>query len=478
MITTLLLSSWLATGQAPAPAPMPMPMPPAGLKALPMSVPAPVSIPMPMTVATPAPVVGMPIQSPAPVVAVPAPMYNSAPVYSPAPQWTNAPAPSASAPAAAPAAEEPAKEETKYLAEKLLEGTPFGQRLADRGVKIYGWSNFSYTASSTSRFNNPITFNDHANAFQLNQNWFEVAKSIDTSKKEVQYGYKASILFAGTDYRFTLPRGLLQYQVEDAHQVGWDPVYHYGEVFLPNLGGEGTTVRVGRWGTSVGYEVIDAVNTPFLSKSYVFQWNPFTHTGVQATTQLSEELSVYNGVVTGSDVYIDPAARATYVGGLKYTPKEGKGSIGINTVIGTARFLARENFTHFNSYNIVLTRNVSDKLTYVLDATYSHADKFEPNANNGFRGGSANWYGVANYFLYKVNDKLSSNFRVELFDDAQGVRTGFKGLYTAATYGLTYTPKDWMLIRPFVRYDYNSRSRPFEGDKDIFTGGVEAIVRW
>ncbi|MBX3398063.1 MAG: outer membrane beta-barrel protein [Gemmataceae bacterium] len=417
MITTMLLGSWLAAGQAPAPMPMPMPKPMA----------APMTAPM-------------------------------------------------AAPAAAPAAEcatcaaEPEEEATKYFVQKLLEGSRFGQCLDDRGVVISGWAAMNYTASSTSRLNNPVFFNDFANDFQLNQVWLQAVKSIDTSKKERQFGYNLSG-FYGRDYQFTLPRGLFSDQVADARNYGFDLVYHYGEVFLPNLGGEGSTVRVGRWGTLIGYEVIDAPNTPLVSKSYNFQYNPFTHTGAMITTQWNENVSTYSGVVTGSDVWIDPAARATYVGGIKYAPKDGKGSIAFNSVIGTHEVLASENFTHFNSYNMLFTYNVSDKLTYVLDATFSHADNFAGV-------GSAHWYGFANYFQYKISDKVASNLRVELFEDTKGVRTGFSGLYTAATWSLNVTPNDWAILRPFVRYDYNSESRPFEGDPDLFTGGIELIFRY
>jgi Putative beta-barrel porin-2, OmpL-like. bbp2 len=419
MLTTMLLGSWLAAGQAPAPAPMPMPKPMAAPMTAPMAAPAA--------------------------------------------------APAADCATCAPA-EEPEAEATKYFVQKLLEGTRFGQTLDCRGVTLSGWAAMNYTASSTSRLNNPVFFNDHANAFQLNQVWLQAVKGIDTSKKERQFGYNVSA-FYGRDYQFTLPRGLFSDQVADARQYGYDIVYHYGEMFLPNLGGEGSTVRVGRWGTLIGYEVIDAPNTPLVSKSYNFQYNPFTHTGAMITTQWNENVSTYSGVVTGSDIWIDPAARATYVGGVKYAPKDGKGSVAFNTVIGPAEFDAREGVTHFNSYNMLFTYNISDKLTYVLDATFSHADQFAGV-------GSANWYGFANYFQYKISDKVASNLRVELFEDSKGVRTGFAGLYTAATWSLNVTPNDWAIVRPFVRYDYNSETRPFEGDPDLFTGGIELIFRY
>ena len=37
---------------------------------------------------------------------------------------------------------------------------------------------------------------------------------------------------------------------------------------------------------------------------------------------------------------------------------------------------------------------------------------------------------------------------------------------------------DALILRPCVRYDYNAESRPWDGQRDLFSGGIEAIVRW
>jgi hypothetical protein len=420
MLTTFLLSSAFAAGQAP--------MPPAANKLPPV---------VPMTTAAPA---------------------------------AAAPAANGNGNGAAPCTpeEEAPKEETKYFVEKLLAGTRAGCILENRGIKVFGWTSGSYTASSASNTNAPITFNDFANAGQMNQNWLEVVKAIDTEKKERQFGFRYAGILPGTDARFTIARGLGTVGTGD---YPIDPmVYGYGEYYLPELLG-GTTIRVGKWGTAVGYEVIDAVNTPFLTKSYNFQYNPFTHTGVQATSQISENVSLYYGAVTGSDVFIDPAARLTFVGGFKWAPKDAKTNLGVNVVVSDAEFNVAENFAHYDAFNAVLTHNITDRLTYVLDATYSLI-------NNAPNVGAAHWYGFANYLIYKhCNDKIVSNLRGEVFQDDEGFRTGTQGTYYAATYGVTYTPKDFLIIRPFFRYDHNI-NQPFEGNKNLYTGGIEAIIRW
>ena len=68
--------------------------------------------------------------------------------------------------------------------------------------------------------------------------------------------------------------------------------------------------------------------------------------------------------------------------------------------------------------------------------------------------------------------------RLEAFDDFNGQRTGFKGLYTEATTGFQYNISKDVLIRPELRYDYNGYSRPFEGKHGIFTTAFDMIVRW
>jgi len=130
-----------------------------------------------------------------------------------------------------------------------------------------------------------------------------------------------------------------------------------------------------------------------------------------------------------------------------------------------------ENFAFYNVYNLQVVHKCTDKLTYVVDAAFSHMDGV-PNV------GSATWYGAANYFIYKVTDKLTSTLRTELFHDTKGIRTGFKGLYTEVTYGVAWSPVPGVIIRPNIRFDHNNQSRAFEGDRSMLTGALEMIFRW
>lgn len=373
-----------------------------------------------------------------------------------------------------------------YALMRLLSTTRAGGWMEEKGISISGWAQGNYTLSSSSKNNLPVTFNDRADFWQFNQNFLRIDKAIDTSKKEFQIGGRAELILPGTDARFSISRGLLDSQLKPANPDGTLPNYYpidlfqaYADVYLPNLGKEGTTVRVGKFATIIGYELVQGAETPFLQRSYLFQYNPFTHTGVFATTPLNDNWTVGYGVVAGADNFIgDTTNRTTFLGQLKWAPKESKTSVLFNTMVSTSpRYDRDELFPHYNVYNMVLTHNFSDRLTYIADATFSHT-----NGNPEFVAGgpgSATWYGAAQYLIYKhCNDKLVSNFRVELFEDTKGFRTGFKGLYTEVTYGLAYSPVRALTLRPTIRYDHNNTSRPFEGKPDLVTAAFDMILRY
>jgi len=71
--------------------------------------------------------------------------------------------------------------------------------------------------------------------------------------------------------------------------------------------------------------------------------------------------------------------------------------------------------------------------------------------------GTAYWFGVLNYLTCDFTPRLSGTTRLEFFDDVQGQRTGFAGLYTALTTGVSFRPRKDIIMRPEIRYDYIRR---------------------
>lgn len=461
MFTTLLLSTGLAAGQPPAQIYYP---PPAGYTnrspvVYPVSQPVPMAIPNALPVAQPMPMVQAPMGMPP--TAQPVPM-TGAPVNPLAVEQIKDDKEEAPAP-------------TKYLLERSLAETRLGQIMSNRGIVIYGWTAGSYNVSSASGSDVPVQMNDRANEFLLNQNWLHAEKTIDTSKSEFQFGWVMDWILPGSDYRTTLPRGIWNDQLTanngGPNLYGIDPFQFYVQAFLPNLGPKGTKLIVGRFATHCGYELVQQPDTPFVSRSYLFQYDPFTHTGAWAVSQLNDNWTVGVGAATGSDTFIDPANRFTGLFQLKWAPPEGKTSLLLNAVVTNPRYDQAEAFPFYNYYGFTLTHKLGEKLSYVMDAGYGHIYDV-PDV------GFADWYGAANYLFYAHTDKVTSILRTEVFNDTTGFRTGFEGLYTEVTYGIAWKPCDSLIIRPHVRFDYNNQTAPFEGSPRLYTGAIECIIRW
>ncbi len=359
---------------------------------------------------------------------------------------------------------------------RVLKGTTFGERMDECGFNIYGWTQGNYTTSTANGSNLPMTFNNRSDFWQMNQNFLRLEREIDMTKKQFQVGFRTDWILPGTDSQFTISRGLLDSQLTSGPNGG--PVAYpidlfqaYMDFYLPSLGGEGTTVRVGKFATHVGYELVEAVGTPFVSRAYNFQYNPFTHTGVWAITPVNDNWTASYGLSVGSDNFIGEANQLTFLGQLKWAPKEGKTSAALNVVVTNPEYNVSEMFPAYNVYNLLLTHQFTDKFTGVLDATFSHMDSV-PGV------GSANWYGFAGYGIYSMSDKVVLTLRQELFEDTQGVRTGFSGLYNETTLGLAYSPCRSLILRPSARFDYNFQSKPWNGNAGLFSAAMDVIVRW
>jgi hypothetical protein len=316
-------------------------------------------------------------------------------------------------------------------------------------------------------------FNFQANTFQIEQNWVRIERKVDESATTPTWGFLIDTIMPGTDYRFTVARGLLSSQLTADHGspnlYGFDPVQFYSEWYLPDVG-RGLDLKLGRFFAPFGVESIDTVLNPFASRSYTFIYNPFTNTGLLSTLKLSEEWTVQNGVVTGSDVFIDRAATPTYVGSVKWEPVDEHASEEFAVILGCGRYNRAQNFNNPQIFDLVLTYKLDPKLTWTGEALYG----FQTNVPGiDF----ANWFGVVNYLGYQFDKKWTADARFEVFDDAQGQRTGYRGVYEAVTLGATYKPLPYLWVRPEIRYDQND-SGPFEGKPNLFTAALDFIVRW
>jgi hypothetical protein len=379
------------------------------------------------------------------------------------------------------------------------QGTWFGTLLDDNRLYLNGWIEQAYTASSDRVTNFPVIFNDRANEYLLQQAWVRFGRRlVTTATTEMSWGYQVDIL-NGSDYRWTMSRGLFNSQLDNLtgaqNLYGVDPVQHYVNLYVPTLF-RGTEFRFGRFFAPFNFDSIEGVSTPLLSRAYAFENSPFTMCGLAAYTTFSKE---WNGVfmlVNGNDVYFgDPAEELRFAGNVKWTQTGGRNSVQFGTSLGRGKFnpayptppqqttdaLATEPFgrNNFNTFDLLYTHAFNPVCSYNLEVMYGYQTNV-PQASLpiGDPSGFTDWVSVLHYFYYDVSPRLRLIGRWEDFDDFQGQRTGFAGIYNAVTGGFQYRFRSGLILRPEIRYDYNFESAAFEGKHGLLTAAIDTIVRW
>jgi hypothetical protein len=409
------------------------------------------------------------------------------------------PAPPPEAPAPAPP---PPTAPDRWALMRTLQGSWYGTVLDDQRTTISGWTEASYTASSARVTNQPVVWNDRANQVIMNQTWFRLERAVVTSgTTDITWGYRVDADY-GTDYRFSLMRGFLNNQLLNSqgnqNYYGIDLIQFYSNVYIPTLF-QGTDIRVGRLFTPWGYESLEGVSTPLTSRSYAFNWSPpFTHMGIQVSPTFNAQWSGKFMLANGNDVFIgNRAEELRAVGSLTWTSPNKADTVTYGWSYGRGKFNAGVPFAPatigeqsepagrntLNVSDLVWTHAFNPRLSYVTELIYGYQYGVPANVPGGIistnvNSGTAHWGSIVQYLNYAFSSKLTGILRVETFDDFEGQRTGFEGLYTAVTLGCQYRPTKSILIRPEVRYDYNGESRPFEGKHGLLTAALDCIVRW
>ena len=335
-----------------------------------------------------------------------------------------------SPPPAPPPSPSPAPAPDRWLLMKSLQGTWEGGFLDSERMSIYGWTEGSFTASTDQHSNLPLAFNYKANEFLLQQNWLRIDRAVVTSgTSEPTFGFRSDWILPGSDYRFTLARGIFNDQLTGDNGkpdlYGIDPIQFYMEGYFPTMA-EGLDVKVGRFFAQYGVETNDAISNQLCSHAYTFIYDPFTHTGLLTTTKLSDAWSVQAGAVLGSDVFIDPADTPTFIGSVKWIGSGARDTVLLSVIAGSGRFNQVRNFNNPEVLDFIYTHQFSSRLAYNLETLYGYQTHV-----TGL--GTTDWAGVLNYLTYTFGPRLSGTTRLEFFDDVQGQRTGFPGLYTEST---------------------------------------------
>lgn len=296
---------------------------------------------------------------------------------------------------------------------------------------------------------------DKQNGFNLNLVDLVVEKPVDDSSWGA--GYRAELLF-GPDAKRLGSNTMLGFA--DTSDLAVKNAY----VELRAPVGNGINFKIGLWDTIVGYEVFASGANPNYSRSYAFFIEPFVHTGVLASYDVNEILSINAGVADNAFASNAINSRGatngdmTYLGSATLTAPESAGVLEGAQLTGGIVFNQQSAPGTQDLYNFYAGASIPLPVTGLsLGAAYDHLAGQDTTHANAIGG----------YLVYQATEKLLLAGRVEW---ANG---------TAGTWGTAGKPDGEEFLGVTATIDYslwaNTITRlEFRWDRDL-AGGPKAF---
>lgn len=225
-----------------------------------------------------------------------------------------------------------------------------------------------------------------------------------------------------------------------------------------NLNHRSISVNVGKFTTLNGAESIAPNTNTNFSRSILFGYaGPFTTLGIRSTYKMSEQLKLIAGIDDGWDSIRDFSKGQTlelsgsyvfnkfftlaltgYYGKQRATDRVNTGAIGNRTLI-----------------DVVGTFTINPKCSLIIN--YDYAWQTQATLADSTLG-KAIWDGVAGYVNYQWTERVRSSVRGEIFNDAQGYRTGVAQRWDELTFTLGYKPltNKNLELRFETRHDFSN----------------------
>ncbi|MEB2781619.1 porin [Algoriphagus sp. C2-6-M1] len=200
------------------------------------------------------------------------------------------------------------------------------------------------------------------------------------------------------------------------------------------------TLTMGNFNTFLGYEVISPTGNFNYSTSYMFSYGPFSHTGLKADFELSDNWSLMAAVMNPTDMTEFNLA-GTYTLGAQLGYSTDAGSTYLNFVYGDqdGRLdvdnggLIPGATSMGNTFQVDLTTgfNVSDAVYIGVNTTYnttSSGEIFSGSDVQDTDGDGSGFYGFAGYLQATTSEKFALGLRGEYFSVFNGGLEGVVGV--------------------------------------------------
>ena len=338
--------------------------------------------------------------------------------------------------------------------------------LGGKDFHIYGYVDQGFTwnpASPVDRSNGLVFNNYRSNAYQMNAIYVVAEKKISDQRQTFQLGGRADLVY-GTDARFMTVDGFADNMVSDDASRFYKLAFRqaYLNLFLPI--GRGASVKVGNYVSPIGQETGYAPANFFYSHLLVDNLQPGSPTGLLFEYPLADQWTVRFGPNLGWGTLNNINHSVSYAGSVSWTSRDKKTQIQLDYQDGIQRTQVVEDTSLVMYYSLILNYQVTDRLDYIMehDLLTSNSRQVPSNATDNYQ-----CYGLANYLVYKINEKWKTGLRVEWLQNNGGRLTGTdasqlaaSGNYYDITLGLNWQARPHVRFRPELRYDWQSPYQP------------------
>lgn len=323
--------------------------------------------------------------------------------------------------------------------------------------KLFAYVENSYTLNLTGAGRggvNELRFYDFDKGFTFNMAEFSIKRD---PNEAFPFGV-GLVITAGRDAQKNHSLGILR-DADDAFPFKNTPWFDVQEAYISGRipVGSGLAVKLGKWVTLLGYEVIESPNNLNFSRGYLFVLGiPLTHTGGLLSYSFTDWLSAQAGVVVGWDNTDDNNDAPSFTGQVAATPLRDFTAT-FNWIAGPEQTDNDDNVRYV--LNLITAYTGIKSLTLALDSLYGHERREAFLASLATRSDTdATWWGVAGYVAYDFTDRFRAALRQEYFADQDGARTGFGSrvdlVSTTAT--LQYNIWQGLFARLEYRHDHAS----------------------
>ena len=385
-------------------------------------------------------------------------------------------------------------------------GAPKDQiNAADRGILDYlhgATLNFAVDEYYEYNFNDPVgrvnalrAYDVLSNNISLNQAdlVFERAPDVDAGRPfglrlDLQYGQATDTLQGNPANE---PRPAIYQNIFQA----------YGTYVLPI--GNGLTVDVGKFGSSIGIEGNYTKDQMNYSRSYWFNYLPFYHMGVRAAYKVNDKLTLNYWLVNGTNQAEATNGYKDELFGFTATPNKNI-TWNVNYYIGqehpdrvvvsssgpipvqpglTFQGITPAPNGKLHIFDSYVNWQAKPKLTFALEGDYVIEREWQnTNTALGQSSSPSHVIGGAGYAKYQFSPKFSLAGRVEYLSDRGGLFSGITQALKETTVSFDYKLSGGFLMRYEWRKDFSNQPSFFTDktgvlSKEQQTLGV-GIVWW